>query len=297
MKTPLHTGGFPDRIVPRRILSRNAAAMLRPMLLHFLLFSLLTGCATPPQPQNPASNTYDPSADTILSPRSTESIPATDFAAQTHEGIGTAHVPDGTPVSEAQQLAFAAAVADALADAVHPAQEALSVNHVIAETLSGTVAEYTVWRQHTAFGSLPLSDVILIKRDDFFLITVSGRLERLDPAFALPDWRDPLAMVAGMRISGIMFEPLVDGLRCRLWLLPPDQNRYVTRNEPVDGYRGGRTRLRIFPGSGHAPCGPGRRSCLRSRNGGGRRHCSTRHGRLHSHTGESGSTTAGFGCA
>ncbi|MGE4290781.1 MAG: hypothetical protein AB7E32_01100 [Desulfovibrio sp.] len=138
---------------------------------------------------------------------------------------------DQEPQADIRTLAFSAALANALAEVAQPASRQGGSDSVLAETLFGHAGPFSIWRQRASLGSRSLSDVILVESDHAYLITVSNRLERLDPTFPVPDWRDPYTEIAGLRVVETTFEPVPGGLRCRLLLGPYSGPRL----EPLDG--------------------------------------------------------------
>lgn len=217
-----HCSAFSAKTVNRRLPSELFRGALR-ILLSVSALLLLVACATTtPQAQR----------DEPLSPLPSllDQTPPDTFSAQARSGVGWARISQTMPQADARKLAFAAALADALAIVARPDPGRAVTSGVLSETLSGRAGDFNVWRQRASCGSLPLSDVILVEHSGSYLITVSGRLERLDPGFPLPDWHDPKTDIAGLRVAKATFVPEPEGLRCNL-LLSPAGTRPM---EPID---------------------------------------------------------------
>ena len=208
----------------------RSASLRHVLFTAFLTVLLLGGCAAQ-TPEPPTPGTALPSLPAERP--GPQPAQAQDFASHVRSGVGFAPLLGGNASqSDVRKAAFAAALADALASVTRPdSQEADAPSGILAETLSGKAGEFTIWRQRASCGSQFLTDVILVKSGDAYLVTVSGRLERLDPGFPLPDWNDPKAEVAGLRVVEASFEPVSGGLRCRL-LLSPNSG---PREPPMDG--------------------------------------------------------------
>ncbi|WP_022662092.1 hypothetical protein [Paucidesulfovibrio longus] len=221
----------PRRVQLLSLLCGPRSASLRHILLTAVLAALLLGGCAAQTPEPPAPGASLPSFPTERP--GPEPALAPDFASHVRSGVGFAPLLGGNASqADVRKAAFAAALADALASVARPdSLEADAPSGILAETLSGKAGEFTVWRQRASCGAQPLTDVILVKSGDAYLVTVSGRLERLDPGFPLPDWSDPRSEIAGLRVVEASFEPVPQGLRCRL-LLSPNSG---PREPPIDG--------------------------------------------------------------